>query len=157
MGRNKTIYMIKSRYYWPNQYRDVDNWVSKVVLVIVLCIFNIFFLLKLQIKQCDRCQRILPALRTAPPELHPIPVKSEVWNLVGMDLMGPYHKTKAGNQYILTMTCYFSKWVEAFAIADKSATSVAAAVYQAYCRHGAPVSIITDQGREFINEVYNHY
>ena len=68
--------------------------------------------------------------------------------------MGPYQKTKAGNQYILTMTCYFSKWVEAYPIADKTANSVAAAVYKIYCRHGAPVSIITDQGREFINEVH---
>ena len=71
-----------------------------------------------------------------------------------MDLIGPLKKTSTGNRFILTMTCYFSKWVEAFALPDKSAHSVAQAVYTSYCRHRAPDNIITDQGREFINEVH---
>ena len=76
-----------------------------------------------------------------------------------MDLIGPLPLTSRGNQYVLTMTCYFSKWVEAYPIPSKSATNVAQAIYAAYCRHGAPVSIITDQGREFVNQVcvYDHY
>ena len=44
--------------------------------------------------------------------LHPIAVKPEVWSLVGMDLVGPLKKTRKENKFILTMTCYFSKWVE---------------------------------------------
>ena len=70
-----------------------------------------------------------------------------------MDVIGPFKRTAKGNQYILTMTCYFSKWIEAFAIPDKRAQSIAAAIYAAYCRHGAPTNIITDQGREFVNKV----
>ena len=106
-----------------------------------------------QIKCCDRCQRQQPLLKSQVPELHPIPVDAAVWCLVGMDLIGPLKKTSRGNQYVLTMTCYFSKWVEACAIPDKTAVSVASAIYSAYCRHGAPNNIITDQGREFVNEV----
>lgn len=86
-------------------------------------------------------------------ELHPIPVPAEVWSLVGIDLIGPLLMTPRGNQYVMTMTCYFSKWVEAFPLPDKTAASVARALYSAYCRHGSPNDIITDQGREFINEV----
>ena len=52
-----------------------------------------------------------------------------------MDLIGPFKKIMQGNQYVLTMTCYFSKWVEAFAIPDKTACCVATAIYMAYCRH----------------------
>ncbi len=33
-------------------------------------------------------------------KLHPIPVRSEVWSLVGIDLMGPLTMTSQGNQYI---------------------------------------------------------
>ena len=72
-------------------------------------------------------------------ELHPIAVKQEVWYLVGMDVMDSFKKTTKGSQ---TMTCYFSKWVEAFAVPDKTANSVAQAIYTSYCRHGAPNSII---------------
>ena len=70
-----------------------------------------------------------------------------------MDLIGPLKVTTRRNQFILTMTCYFSKWVKAFALPDKSADSVARGIYAAYCRHGAPNDIITDQGREFVNKV----
>lgn len=109
----------------------------------------------MQIKQCDRCQRSQPVLKSQSSELHPIPVSPEVWNLVGMDLIGPLKLTSHGNQYALTMTCYFSKWIEVFPIRDKSALSVARAIYTGYCRHGAPNEIITDQGREFVNQVYH--
>ena len=95
-------------------------------------------------------------LQSQAPELHPIPVNADVWSLVGMDLIGPFQVTSQGNQYILTLTCHFSKWVEAFAIPDKSASSVALGIYKAYCRHGAPNNIITDQGREFVNQVVCH-
>ena len=57
-------------------------------------------------------------------ELHPIAVKPQVWNLVGMDLIGPLKKTSRGNRYILTMTCYFSKWVEAFSGGLRTGTLV---------------------------------
>lgn len=70
-----------------------------------------------------------------------------------MDLIGPLKVTPRKNQFILTMTCYFSKWIEAFPLIDKSAKSVAQGIFAAYCRHGAPKDIITDQGKEFINQV----
>lgn len=94
-----------------------------------------------------------PAIKSSVPELHPIPVKPDIWGLVGIDLMGPFHITSTGNKYILTMTCYFSKWVEAYPLKDKTAASVAGALYKAYCQHGAPMNIITDQGSEFVNQV----
>ena len=73
--------------------------------------------------------------------------------MVGMDLIGPLKKTKNGNQYILTMTDYFSKYVESIALTDKQASTVAQRIFQVYCRQGAPVKILNDQGREFLNEV----
>lgn len=86
-------------------------------------------------------------------ELHPVQVVPRVWYLVGMDLIGPFQSTAEGNKYILTITDYFSKYVEAVPIPDKSAISVARAIHKVYCRHGAPVSVICDQGKEFVNQV----
>lgn len=40
--------------------------------------------------------------------------RSAVWNLVGMEIVGPYKKTAQENQYVVTMACYFSKWIEAY-------------------------------------------
>ena len=43
--------------------------------------------------------------------------------------------------------------MEAVPLPDKSADSVAKALYSTFCRHGAPVHVISDQGREFVNQV----
>ena len=107
----------------------------------------------LQIKLCDRCQRNAPQLKMAAMELQPIAATPKVWYLVGMDLIGPFKKTTEGYQYVLTMTDYFTKYVEAVPIIDKSGISVARGIYKIYCRQGAPVHIITDQGKEFVNQV----
>ena len=71
----------------------------------------------------------------------------------GLDLIGPLHQTEAGNIYIFTATDYFTKWVEAWPIPDKTAISVAGCMAEMFYRHGASHSVITDQGREFVNEV----
>uniref|UniRef100_A0A3Q3LEK6 Integrase catalytic domain-containing protein n=1 Tax=Mastacembelus armatus TaxID=205130 RepID=A0A3Q3LEK6_9TELE len=76
-----------------------------------------------------------------------------VENVIGIDVMGPLPKTVEGFQYILTATDYFSKWVEAFPLKTKSATEVGRHICSIIYRHGCPKRIITDQGREFVNEV----
>ena len=102
---------------------------------------------------CDRCQRNAPQLKAAVVELQPVAVEPQVWYLVGMDLIGPFQPTADGHKFVLTMTDYFSKYVEAVPIPDKTAVSVAQGIYKVYCRQGAPVSIICDQGKEFVNQV----
>ena len=86
-------------------------------------------------------------------ELQSISVESKVWYLAGMDLIGPFRPTVMGYQFFLTMTDYFSKYVEAVSIKDKSAVLVARGIYEIYCRQGAPVHIINDQGKEFVNQI----
>lgn len=51
------------------------------------------------------------------------------------------------------MTDYFTKYVEACPLPTKTADCVAKSLYQTFCRHGAPAHIVTDQGREFVNQV----
>lgn len=74
-----------------------------------------------------------------------------------MDLVGPLPTTKGGHKYLFTATDYFTKWVEGFAIPNKSASEVAKCILKLVYTHGAPQRILTDQGREFVNEVsYSH-
>ena len=83
-------------------------------------------------------------------------VVSKVWYLVGIDSIDVGKVSAEGNRYLLTMTDYFSKYVEAIPLPEKSAVSVAKGLYKAYCRHGGPAHIISDQGREFVNQVKYH-
>jgi len=74
--------------------------------------------------------------------------------LVGIDPIDAGKMSGKGNRYLLTTTDYFSKYVEAIPLPDKSALSVTKGLYKSYCRHGAPVHIISDQGRDFVNQVH---
>ena len=90
-------------------------------------------------------------------ELHPIKVTSKVWYMVGVDLIDARNVTTNGNRYILTQTDYFTKYVEAVPLKDKSAGSVAKAMFKVFCRRGSPVHILSDQGREFVNMVSSSF
>ena len=48
---------------------------------------------------------------------------------------------------------YFTKWIEANALKDKTAVSVAQFLYNCICRHDVPAIQINYQGREFVNSV----
>lgn len=56
--------------------------------------------------------------------LHPIKV-SERWDVLDMDLMGPFNATERGNRFVMTITDLFMKWIVAKPIRDKSASSTA--------------------------------
>ena len=71
-----------------------------------------------------------------------------------MDLSGPHIRSKRGNRFILVCIDSFSRFAEACAIPDKTAATVAQAlVAQIFTRHGTPISLMSDLGREFQNAI----
>ena len=87
------------------------------------------------------------------PSLHPIHV-SDTWNKIGIDLI-ELPISQQGNRYCITVTDYFSKWVEAAPIPTKEAEHVAAFLFKMFLRYGCPQEIVSDQGREFCNLLIN--
>lgn len=73
---------------------------------------------------------------------------------MGIDLI-QLPVSSSGNRYCITLTDYFSKWAEAMPIPTKEATHVADFLCKMIFRHGCPEEIISDQGREFCNQVIN--
>ncbi len=69
---------------------------------------------------------------------------------VALDILGPLPKTKHGNQYILAVSDYFTRWSEAFSLPNQEAITVAQTLVNEWiCRFGAPDYIHSDQGRKF--------
>ena len=79
---------------------------------------------------CDVCQRVNGKMTIDTPELHPVPVHSP-WHHVGIDFVGPISPASStGNKYILTLSDYFTKWVEAVPLPTKEAPGVASTLYK---------------------------
>jgi hypothetical protein len=104
-----------------------------------------------QLKSCSKCQH-MGTLKTSGPDLQPI-ITNQPWEALGIDLIGPFQTSESGNRYTCTMTDLFTKFVFAEPIPDKTAVSVAKAIQSMTYLYGPPQRIISDQGREFVNEV----
>lgn len=70
--------------------------------------------------------------------------------ICAVDIMGPLPKSKNGNRYILVLGDYFTRWIEAYAIPNQEATTVAQKlVDECFCRFSVPEQLHSDQGRQF--------
>ena len=69
---------------------------------------------------------------------------------IAMDILEPGVITEAGNRYILVVSDYFTKWVEAYSLPNHTAQTVAdVLVIQFFYRYGVPTQIHSDQVPEF--------
>jgi transposase InsO family protein len=133
-GIAKTTERILESYYWPNIQKDVEEFIRK----------------------CHKCQVREPTNRARNPKtlLQTLPQCSEPNQRVHVDLFGPLATSGRGKKFVLTLTDAFTKYVELVALPDKSAETVARAIFDKYvCRYGPPVEILSDGGREFCNQV----
>ena len=70
--------------------------------------------------------------------------------IIAMDLMGPFPRSKNGNKYILVVSDYFTRWVEAYAIPNQEATTVAVKfIDNMFCRYSLSEQIHSDMGAQF--------
>ncbi|KAL5500016.1 hypothetical protein EMCRGX_G011506 [Ephydatia muelleri] len=121
-GRDKTLQKACFRFYWHDMTNDIKE----------------------HIRTCDTCQRTNKKLSKASAELHPIPVKSEVWHQVEIDLVGPLTLTRNDNRFLVTCTDYFSKWPEAQALPSKCAEGIANFIYSLIAREAVlPIQLHT--------------
>uniref|UniRef100_A0A673W2Y5 Gypsy retrotransposon integrase-like protein 1 n=1 Tax=Salmo trutta TaxID=8032 RepID=A0A673W2Y5_SALTR len=132
LGQKKTVHRIQSKYYWLGIVKDVVDW----------------------IKVCETCQhteRNKNMTRT----VRPIKVDAP-WEILGIDIFGPFQKTQQGNSSVVIVTDYFSKWVEAFPIQKRDALSVARCISTSIYRFGAAKTVISTQSVDFCDEVTKH-
>ena len=92
--------ILQSGFYWPTIFKDYYEWV----------------------KHCDRCQRMGNINRRNGMTLQGILVV-QIFDVWGIDFIGPFPPS-FGNQYILLVVDYVSKWVEAIACPRNYANTV---------------------------------
>ena len=78
----------------------------------------------------------------------------QIFHVWRIDLIGPFPPS-FGNQYILLVVDYVSKWVEAIACPRNDANIVVGFIQRIILsRFGAPRTIISDEGSHFSNKLF---
>jgi len=131
-GTKRTHALIALHYWWPGMRKSIEEYIRK----------------------CDPCQRQKGNREFVAP-LGDVQEPTALFQVTSMDITGPYFSTPRGNKYLLTFIDYFTKYAEAFPIADQTAETCAR-VYatQIVSRHGTRAQLITDQGRAFMSSFF---
>ncbi|GFX02848.1 retrovirus-related Pol polyprotein from transposon 297 [Trichonephila clavipes] len=74
------------------------------------------------------------------------------------DLLAPYPASRPEKYiFLLVITDLFTKWSELIPLRKASAQAIAKALFENYIsRYGAPISLISDNGPQFISNVFEH-
>ncbi|GFX88050.1 retrovirus-related Pol polyprotein from transposon opus [Trichonephila clavipes] len=109
------------------------------------------------VSTCDRCQKF--NYKNALPAGRLMPIVSKYPNeIVTLDLLGPYPASRPERyKFILVISDHFTKWCELIPLRKASAHAIANAFFDNYiARYGAPISLISDNGPQFISDVFEH-
>jgi len=128
-GFDRTYAKVRQRYYWDGMYADTREWVLR----------------------CPTClSRKLTQRRDVPIRGFGREEMPHPFYYVSVDVVGPLPVTDSGNKYIVVFTDYLTRWVEAFAVPNYNAETVAGLlVREIMPRHGAPKVLLADNGQPF--------
>ena len=127
-GKHGTWMKVKDRYWWRGMNADVNRHVAG----------------------CSTCKMANARHHRPFGRLHPLPPASHLFEIIGIDMIGPLPITKNNNRSILVCIDHYTHWIEAFALPnEETQTIIDVLMKQVVTRFGPPKLIVTDQGTNF--------
>ena len=132
-GRDKTVALIQTKVYFPGLRQKIIDYIKSCVPC-----------------QCVKCRG---EFEKGGKKLKSIPVPRMPWRQLGIDCITNLPPTDEGYNTIVTAIDYTSKWPESKSLKGKFTEGVVEFMFELVCHHGAAKIHISDQGREFVNQV----
>ena len=85
--------------------------------------------------------------------LVPMPIIGKPFEQIAINIIGPLPQKSNGNQYVLVITDYATRYLEAYALRNASVVSVAEKLIDLFSRHRIPKEFLTDQGINFMSDL----
>ena len=135
LGQHKTRIAMQERVFFPGMRQAVDK----------------------HIRDCAACSRAKAVKRK-----HAGKLKSTIYlqpfELVGIDLVGPFLTSANGNRYVMHVIDAHTNWNICVALPNKEAATIAKAFHEHVIIGGpcvCPVACLSDRGTEFLNTLYS--
>ena len=128
-GRDKTISLVRERFYWDTLYRDTTDYVAN----------------------CPRCLR-----RKAKPNKAPLQpfFASQPMEIIHLDHL-TLEPCKGQYESVLVVTDHFTRYAQAYEVKNQTAQTTAKTLWKEFLRHyGFPQKILTDQGPGFESDLF---
>ncbi|XP_038687612.1 uncharacterized protein LOC119987002 [Tripterygium wilfordii] len=126
-GRTLAFRAITQGFWWPYMQKDALQYVKK----------------------CEKCQKFAPIPHQPAGDLCPLtsPWPFAQW---GLDIIGPLLRATGNRRFLITATDYFTKWIEARALAAIRDIETRKFVWEnIITRFGIPHALISDNGTQF--------
>jgi hypothetical protein len=128
----KTLERVRDRFWWPSLMQDVEQYCQS----------------------CRVCMAAKGDNRGIQYPMGEFPESDRLFGHCHIDCIITRVPSTKGNTCIIVMTCRRTRAVEAFAVPDHTAATVAKIFFEEICcRYTFPKVLTSDQGSEFCNEV----
>ena len=128
-GRDRTLSLVRERFYWDTLYRDVSSY----------------------IEHCPRCIRRKKRTHRAP--MQPI-FASQPMEIIHLDHL-TLEPCKGKFESVLVVTDHFTRYAQAYPVKNQTAKTTAKVLWEEFLRHyGFPQKILTDQGPGFESALF---
>lgn len=131
-GREETYHSIRQRFFWVAMKKDIAAYV----------------------RSCSICART-KATNQKPNTTSRGRQPHQPWEVLAIDIMGPYPRTSRGKTNILVVTDLFTRWVEAFAIPEATSSRILHLLRtEVFSRYGYPRCLLSDNGSQFTSRLW---
>lgn len=135
LGVTKTKDRVLKHYFWPNCIGDIEEFV----------------------RSCHPCQLVGKPKEKKKAPLKIVPVITEIFSKINIDVVGPLPASSKGNRYLLTAICLSSKYPDAVPMKDVLSTSIIDGLLWIFSRYGYPRELQSDLGKSFTSNLTSEF
>lgn len=128
-GINECYLALSEKYFWPKMKELITKFIN----------------------DCTICGQAKYDRNPIRPRFNVVPPATRPFEIVHMDSF-----TAQSEKYV-TFIDVFSKYGQAYLLRDGTAISIVQALLTFSTHHGLPLTIITDQGTEFTNQIFSEF